>query len=222
MTKTTHRGMLLLSLAIGCAACDGRSPSGPAPPPPAAPSAPTVTAISPSIGSTARPTPVTISGTGFLAAATVTIDVVAVSVTVVNSTTITAIVPAHAAGHADVVVTNPSGLGATLSAAFTYAFDEPFTLTPSTHVIDAGGQMSVSWTAPGGRAGDWIAVFTVAGSYDDDWYGLTNGATSGTQTLTAPTRPGLYEFRYLFDGSFLEVARSTGLTRGGSTRRLQC
>ena len=212
MTKMTHRGVLLLAFAIGFAACDGRSPSGPTPPPPAAPSAPTVTAISPSTGSTARPTPVTISGTGFLAGATVTVDVMAVSVTVVNSTTITAIVPAHAAGHADVVVTNPGGSGGTLTAAFTYSFDEPFTLTPSTNVIDAGGQMSVSWTAPGARAGDWIAVFRVGGSYDDDWYGLTNGATSGTHTLTAPTRPGQYEFRYLLDGGFLDVARSSPVT----------
>ncbi len=62
--------------------------------------------------------------------------------------------------------------------------------------------MSVSWTAPGGRAGDWIAVVKVGARYDDDWYGLTNGATSGTLTLTAPTQPGQYEFRYLLDGGF--------------------
>lgn len=124
-----------------------------------------MTAISPSTGSTARPIPVTISGTGLVAGATVTVDVVAVRVTVVTSTTITAIVPAHAAGPADVVVTNPGGSGGTLPAAFTYSFDGPFTLTPSTNVIDAGGQMSVSGTAPGGRSGDWIAVFRVGASY---------------------------------------------------------
>ena len=111
MTKMTHRGMLLLAFAIGCAACDGQSPSAPTPPPPAAASAPTVTADlavhrfnGPSY--TGRD----LSGTGFLAAATVTVDVAAVSVTVVNSTTITAIVPARAAGQADVVVTNPGWL----------------------------------------------------------------------------------------------------------------
>jgi uncharacterized protein (TIGR03437 family) len=153
-----------------------------------------------------------ISGTGFLAGATVTVDAMAVSVTVVNSTTITAIAPANASGPADVVVINPGGLRGTLTAAFTYSFDEPFTLTPSTNAVDAGGQMSVSWTAPGGRAGDWIAVFRVGESYDDDWYGLTNGATSGTRTLTAPTRPGQYEFRYLLDGGFLEVVRSSPVT----------
>ena len=209
MTKMTYRGVLLLGFAIGFAACDQPSPLGPTPPPP---SAPTVTAISPSTGSTARPTSVTISGTGFVAGATVTVDVVAVRVTVVNSTTITAIVPAHTAGHADVVVTNPGGSGGTLTAAFTYAFDEPVTLTPSTNVIDAGGQMSVSWTAPAGRAGDWIAVVRVGGSYDDDWYGLTHGATSGTLTVTAPTRLGQYEFRYLLDDGFLEAARSSEVT----------
>ena len=120
---------------------------------PQRPAAPSVTAISPSTGSTARPTPVTITGTGFLPGATVTVDVVAMSVTVVNSTTITAIVRAHAAGHADVVVTNPGGSGGTLPAAFTYVFDELFTVTPSSEAVDAGGQMSVSWTAPTARAG---------------------------------------------------------------------
>lgn len=214
MTRTTsiHRGVLLLALATGFAACDGGSPSGPTALPPTAQSPPSVTAISPSTGSTARPTPVTVSGTGFLAGATVTVDVRAVGVTVVNSTTITATVPAHAAGPADVVVTNPGGSGGTLPAAFTYSFDGPFTLTPSTTVIDAGGQMSVSWTAPAGRAGDWIAVFRVGASYEDEWYGLTEGATSGAHTLSAPTRPGQYEFRYLVDDRYLDVARSSPVT----------
>jgi hypothetical protein len=140
------------------------------------------------------------------------VDVAAVSVRVVNSATITAIVPAHAAGLADVVVTNPGGPGGTLPAAFTYAFERPFTLTPSSDVVDAGDQMTVSWTAPSGRAGDWIAVFRIGASYEDDWYGLTNGATSGTHTLAAPTRPGPYEFRYLVNDSFLDVARSSPVT----------
>jgi uncharacterized protein (TIGR03437 family) len=153
-----------------------------------------------------------ISGTGFLAGATVTVDVRAVSIAVVNSTTITAIVPAHTAGRADVVVTNPGGPGGTLTAAFTYAFHDPFTLTPSTNGVDAGGQMSVSWTGPGAQPGDWIVVCRVGGNYDDDWWGDTNGATSGTHTLTAPARPGQYEFRYLLAGGLIDVARSSPVT----------
>lgn len=215
MTTSTHRGVWLLAFAIGLAACDGRSPSGPTSVPPAASGAPGalgVTAISPSRGSTVRPTPVTISGTGFLAGATVTIDVMALRVTVVNSTTITAIAPAHAAGPADVVVTNPGGAGGTLTAAFTYTLEGPFTVTSSTDVVDAGGEMSVSWSAPTARTGDWIALIKVGGIYDDDWYGLTNGETSGTRTVTAPMRPGLYEFRYLVDEGLLDVARSSPVT----------
>jgi hypothetical protein len=46
-------------------------------------------------------------------------------------------------------MTTPGGSGGTLTAAFTYSFEEPFTVTPSTDAVDAGGRMSVSWTARG-------------------------------------------------------------------------
>ena len=202
----------MVVLAIGLAACHGRSPSGPTPLPPAAPSALGVTAISPSTGSTVRTTQVTISGTGFLAGATVIVDVRAVSVIVVNSSTITANIPARTAGPADVVVTNPDGSRGMLTAAFTFSSEEPYTVTASTDAVDAGGQMSVTWRAPSARPGDWIAICPVGGRYDDDWWGSTHGETSGTKTLTAPTRPGQYEFRYLADDGFLDLARSSPVT----------
>ena len=72
--------------------------------------------------------------------------------------------------------------------------------------------MSVSWTAPGAQPDVWLALFGVGGSYDDDWWDYTNGATSGTRTLTVPTRPGQYEFRYLWAGGFLDLARSSPVT----------
>jgi hypothetical protein len=140
------------------------------------------------------------------------VDVRAVSVSVVNSATITATIPAHTAGSADVVVTNPGGSRGMLTAAFTFSSEEPFTVTASTDAVDAGAQMSVSWTAPSARPGDWIALFRVGGAYEDDWWGSTDGDTSGTRTVTAPTRPGQYEFRYLVDDSFHDVARSGPVT----------
>jgi uncharacterized protein (TIGR03437 family) len=164
------------------------------------------------MGSTVRLTKVTISGTGFVAGATVTVDVRAVSVTVVNSSTISANIPAHTAGQADVVVTNPGGSRGMLTSAFTFSSEEPFTVTASTDAVDAGGHMSVSWTAPSARRGDWIALCRVGGGYEDDWWDFTNGETSGTRSLTAPTRPGLYEFRYLVDDSLNDVARSSPVT----------
>ena len=69
--------------------------------------APTVSGVSPTSGTTAGGTPVTITGTGFLAGATVAFGTTAAtSVTVASSTTITATTPAHAAGAVNVAVNN--------------------------------------------------------------------------------------------------------------------
>src|SRR4029079_18037945 len=71
-------------------------------------SPPSVATISPTSGSTAVGTAVTITGSAFQAGATVSLGgVAATSPVVVNSTTITATTPAHAAGVVDVAVRNP-------------------------------------------------------------------------------------------------------------------
>ena len=160
-----------------------------------------VVAISPGTGSTVTPVPVTIRGSGFLPGATVTLGATATSVTVLNSTTIFAIAPARDAGMVDVVVTTPGGQSGRLTGAFTYIVDPPYTLSPSTNTIVAGGQLSVSWTAPRGFAYDWIGFFKVGDpstNYESGWWMYTNGVTSGSLTLAAPTVPGQYEFRYLW------------------------
>jgi hypothetical protein len=82
----------------------------------------TATGITPQSGSTSGGTAVTLTGNAFVAGAKVTIGgVAATSVTVVNSTKITAVTPAHATGAVSVVVTNPDASTATLSNAFFYA-----------------------------------------------------------------------------------------------------
>jgi acid phosphatase len=83
--------------------------------------APTVTSVTPNSGSASGGTSVTISGTGFLAGATVAIGgTAATSVNVVNSTSLTAVTPAHATGTVNVVVTNTDGQSGTLLNGFTY------------------------------------------------------------------------------------------------------
>ncbi len=87
--------------------------------------APTVTAATPSSGSAAGGTSVTITGTGFTGATGVTFGVVmATGVTVVNDTTINCTTPAGSAGAVSVVVTTPGGSNAA-NTLFTYTGGEP-------------------------------------------------------------------------------------------------
>ncbi len=87
--------------------------------------APTVSGVVPTSGSANGGTAITITGTSFRAPATVALSDLArgpaaTSVVVVNSTTITAVTPAHAAGLTDVVVANPDQQTGALPNGYTY------------------------------------------------------------------------------------------------------
>ena len=92
-----------------------------------------------------------------------------------------------------------------------------YTVTASTSHVAPGGELSVSWTASTGRPQDWIGFFK-QGDWNGNhgWSTYTAGATSGTSTLSAPTQPGQYEFRYLVNDSVDDVARSSLVTVGPS------
>jgi hypothetical protein len=112
--------------------------------------APTISSISPTTGSTAGGTVVTIAGSGFGSTATVKIGgVAATGVSVPNSTSITATSPAHAAGKADVVVTNSDGQSATLAQAFTYAIPGPTitSISPNTGPTSGGTPVTITGTS---------------------------------------------------------------------------
>jgi hypothetical protein len=102
MTAATAAG----SYEVVVTDIDGTSTGGPsytyAPPP-------TVTSISPTSGSMAGGTEVTIEGTGFVAGATVTIGSEATSVVVVSATEIKATTAATPIGPYEVVVTDAYG-----------------------------------------------------------------------------------------------------------------
>ena len=123
--------------------------------------APTVTSISPTSGTTAGGTAVSITGTGFLAGATVKLGgTSATGVTVVNSTTITATTPAHAAGAVNVVVTNTDAQSGTLTNGYTYTSSNPApTVTsispPSGSTV---GGTAVSITGTGFLAGATVSL----------------------------------------------------------------
>ena len=106
---------------------------------------PTVTSISPTTGSTAGGTTVTITGTGLTGATAVSFGgTAATGVVVVNATSVTAVSPAHAAGTADVTVTTAGGISATGAGdVFTYTAPSgggggPAPTTPAAPVRVAG------------------------------------------------------------------------------------
>jgi hypothetical protein len=109
--------------------------------------APTVSSVNPATGNVAGGTSVTITGTNFQSGATVTFGVVAATnVAFVNSATITATTPAHAAGAVDVVVHNPDGQTGTKTSGFTYST----ALAAPANVVAAASsttQVNITWNA---------------------------------------------------------------------------
>lgn len=80
----------------------------------------TLSTVSPSYGAAAGGLGVTLTGTGFTGATSVTFGgIAATSVNVVSSTTVTAVTPAHAVGAVDVVMITPSS-SAEKTNGFTY------------------------------------------------------------------------------------------------------
>jgi hypothetical protein len=108
---------------------------------------PTVTSVALTSGATTGGNTVTIKGTNFLATPTVYFDLTAApTVSVVNSTTLTVVTPAHGAGVVAITVVNPDNRGAVLPAAFTYGVVAP--LPPSQ---PAGTLNGSPGPLPGGR-----------------------------------------------------------------------
>ncbi|WP_321504255.1 PGF-pre-PGF domain-containing protein [uncultured Methanoregula sp.] len=124
-------------------------------------SAPTVTGISPTSGTTAGGTSVTVTGTGFTGATAVKFGSAnAASYTVNSDTTITATSPVGSAGTVDITVTTATGTSATSSSdQFTYtAAPTPTpTQTPgggsSSDNADPGRGTASAVTLPGVQAG---------------------------------------------------------------------
>jgi subtilisin family serine protease len=103
----------------------------------------------------------------------------------------------------------------------TAASSAGYTLTATPSSVSLGGTLTVSWTAPSGRpANDWVALYQVgAPNTTYLWYQYTNGAVSGSFSVTAPSQAGQYEFRYLLQNGYTDVARSSAVsvTSGGYT-----
>ena len=135
---------------------------------------PTVSGVSPNTGLISGGTGVTITGTGFAAGAAVTFGgTAATNVTVVNSTTITATTPAHAAGAADVVVTNSDAQSGTLAGGFTY------NTPPPAEIVLYASEAPV-------RAGNWNVVADATAAGGSRLHNTNLGAPKLTNALASP------------------------------------
>ncbi len=128
---------------------------------------PTVTSISPSSGSVAGGTAVTITGVGFTGTTGVTIGgTAATSITVVGDTSITANTPPGTQGLASVVVTTPDGINSA-NSLYTYADATPppfqmYSLLPVNLQVVQNGTLIVSGDAliAANQFGLWQATTT--------------------------------------------------------------
>ena len=154
-------------------------------------------------------------GSGFLPSTVVRFDGVGARTVPLNTSTMMVFIPPHAIGPVDIVATNPGGESATLSGAFAYGI--PPVLTVAQTSVAPGAQVAVSWVATTTWGLDWIGIFK-ASTPNESWiqYVWTGGARSGTANFTAPAEPGQYEFRYLPNDTYIDIARSAPVTVTGS------
>ncbi len=149
--------------------------------------APSVASVTPNTGTTSGGTPISITGTGFLPNATVTIGSgFATQVTVVSATVITAVTPPQAAGAVAVTVTNYDGLGGTNGTGFTYKANAAPTISaaaPATGPL--AGNTSVTITGTNFQPG---ATVRFGNGYSQQ---TTVAGTTGILALTPPALAGV-------------------------------
>jgi hypothetical protein len=141
---------------------------------------PAVGAVTPPQGPLGGGTAVTVTGTGFMPGATLWLDgVAAAGVSVVNETTITGTLPAHAAGPVSVLVQNPTGQSGTLAGGFTYT--AVVTLASLTNSLHVGGTNTLNGS--GFSPGSVVKLFvaTAAGTLA---HGPFTPSAVGTTTLS--------------------------------------
>ena len=180
-----------------------------------------VTEVAPAVGMTGDL--IEIAGVGFHAGAAVTFDGVPVVGRLwVSSSILRAVVPFHADGPVDVVVTNPGSQSRRLSARVHLRTGDPDCELRHCHAgRDARGELGGSQRP--GLGLDWALQIEDGNEVEGAiWWQDIYGATSGTLTLPAPAQPGRYEFRYFGSHHRSDHKRSATVTvtaqQSGATR----
>ena len=136
-------------------------------------SIPRATALSRYAGSTAGGTEVSIYGFNFTGDTAVTFGGVAAAVTVLDPGFLTAVIPAHAAGIVDIVVSNSVGSGL-LAGAFTYAAQPgapACAASLSTLCLNAGRfRVQVAWRVPSQGTFGLANAVPITGDTGSFWF----------------------------------------------------
>ncbi len=138
----------------------------------------TLTGINPSSGSASGGVGVTLTGTALTGTTSVTFGgVAATSVNVVNSTTVTAVVPAHAVGATDVEITTTGGSG-TLTNGFTFLSTTVGQATSGGIIacLNGGLQNLITASADNSSAIAW-GGFGISTNAQSDTDGASNNST---------------------------------------------
>jgi hypothetical protein len=191
---------------------------------------PTVTGVSPNAGPLAGGTAVTITGTGFVAGATVHFGASAAPGAVVNSaTSISVPSPSHGAGTVDVTVTTPGGTSAANPPGDQFTYDVVPTVSAVSPSSGPGaGGTGVTITGTGFVAGATVhfganaATGVVVNSATS--ISATSPAGAGTVDVTVTTPGGTSaanppgdQFKFIAAPTVTSVSPNTGPDAGGTS-----
>ncbi len=236
----------LLFLALFLPGCGGGIAATPNPP---SNPAPQVASISPNTGTASGGTRVTITGTGFLSGATVSLGgTPATSVSLASSTSIMATTPAHAAGAANVMVTNTDAQSGTLAGGYAYTAPHPAptvtAITPNSGTINGGTAVTIAGTGflagasvkLGGTSAAGVtivsgtsitattpahaagAVSVVVTNTDTQIGTLTNGYTYVDPSSPAPTVTAISPVSGTINGGTAIAITGTGFLTGATVK----
>jgi hypothetical protein len=185
---------------------------------------PNITSILSSSGSTLGGTNVTIRGTNFTGAKSVTFGgLAATTINVVNSTTITCITPAHSAGAVNVIVTTGGGQSGAFSS-FTYITPPNITgISPLVGSTAGGTSVTITGTSFTGETSvtfDGFAATTINVVNSTTITCITPAHNAGAVGIivTTDSRPSVAfsSFTYITPPNITGISPSSGSTLGGT------